>query len=193
MCLCGSVRLALLAVGLRTTGLRTAGLMTIHRGILPPQQQWDIGCALIMFALSQGFQYARVLPSDLLTPGSCRRQSVAGNEKYATKGQRDVLGAVFSRDGCHSCGMAPSINRQTHPWFILVGRTASFLCALLSQICHELKHAVTGCFDTLCWVLRSTSLLIHSPLKFWPREHLGCRQKQWKHDSRPPASSEGFL
>jgi hypothetical protein len=69
-----------------------------------PQQGEDIGLAMVMFTLSQGFQFARLLPSDLLTPGSCRKQFVDATTSYATKVERAHLFRAFARDGCHSCG-----------------------------------------------------------------------------------------
>lgn len=87
-----------------------AGMRAADKGSLQPtaQQKVDICYGIVLFALSQGFQFARVLPSDLLTPGSCRRLFVDATPNYATKAERAHLSRAFARDGCHSCGMYTS-------------------------------------------------------------------------------------
>lgn len=75
---------------------------------LTAQQKTDVGSAFTMYVLCQGFQFARLLPSDLLTPGSCRRGFLDGTTSYAKAGERTELKGAFRQDGCHTCGVYPS-------------------------------------------------------------------------------------
>lgn len=99
-----------------------------------PQQVLDVTAALLMFSLSQGFEFARLLPSDLLTPGSCRRLSVQGTQGYASATKRGLLETGFGRDGCHSCGMPRHSLQQAGACFVLHTPTPQSLrpCSVLS-------------------------------------------------------------
>ena len=124
-----------------------AGLRTKHKGntLAPPEHRKDISAALVMFALSQGFEFARLMPSDLLSPGSCRRLSVVGTDKYANAVEKAQLRTGFSRDGCHTCGMLSS---ATDSWLFHIAccyrRNVASPLGIISQRHRKLTKQFSG-------------------------------------------------
>ena len=64
-----------------------------------------VGLALF-WGLTWGKGVARIMPSDLRWPGSCRAGSVPAPQgvKYANAAQKAAVAQIFKRSGCHSCG-----------------------------------------------------------------------------------------
>jgi hypothetical protein len=93
-----------LAVASFVTRPNHAGIRRARTGSQTLRYQ-DICWAAVLYSFSQGLQFARVLPSDLCSPGACRSDSLEATIKYASKGERSALDTIFRRSGCHSCGV----------------------------------------------------------------------------------------